>query len=492
MSSRKIAIGSMIMVAKRWSVRVLSLLSTVILARLLLPTDFGLLALVLSFTVILESLTEFSFDLALVRRERVEDSHYNTAWTLNVIGNSAVAVILLIVAPLFAAFSRAPEATLVMQAVALCILLDGLQNIGMVAWRREMQFTPEFRLEFTRKVTEVAVAVIWASIWPSVWALVGGMFAGRMVGLALSYRLHPFRPRFSLVHWREMAGFSGFAVGYGLATRIAYRSDYFLLSRLQSLTAVGLYSNAQVIATLPTMELARPIGIALFSGFSNLLKDPLRLRDAYLKALSGVLLVALPMAVGLIFVSDAAVRLLLGEKWLACIPLLQGLAMVQIVYLSGASSVALLMALGRVKGLFFRSLAMAVYRPLVMYLVLTWYGFEAVPFAVLIAALLQVSLDSLAVRKALGFSITLWIGRTWRPYIATAAMSLALWLLLPETDSHLLGGAFIKLGWAMLIGVPVYIATALGLWHLERRPDGIEQMIVSALQGRWQRLRLRR
>ncbi len=482
MSSHKVAIGSIIMVAKRWSVRLLSLVSTMILARLLLPTDFGLLALVLSFTVLLESLTEFNFDLALVRREKVDDTHFNTAWSLNVIGNSAVALVLIAAAPFFAGFARAPEATIVMQAVALCIFIDGLQNIGMVAWRRQMRFTQEFHLEFWRKISEVSVAVLWAHYWPSVWALVGGMFFGRLIGLGLSYGLHPFRPRFSLLHWREMVGFSGLAVGYGLATRLAVRSDYFLISRLQSLNAVGLYANAQVIATLPSMELARPIGVALFSGFSAVLNDPPRLREAYLKALSGMLLLALPMAVGLAFVAEAAVRILLGEKWMQCTELLRGLALVQIAYLSAASSVSLLMALNKMKSLLIRAIASVIYRPVIMYATLVWFGFSAVPYAVFIAVLIQINLDAYAVRRALNFSTAAWLKRTWRPYVATALMALALWCLLPDTPLTTVGEALIRVAVAIAIAAPVYVVSALSLWHLNGHPAGVEEMVVYALR----------
>lgn len=484
MSSRKVALGSMVMVAKRWAVRLLSLVSTVILARLLLPTDFGLLALVLSFTVLLEAFTEFNFDVALVRREKAEDSHYNTAWSLNVIGNSTVALILIAIAPVFANFARAPDATLVMQAVALCMMIDGAQNIGMVAWRRQLQFAPEFKLEFWRKVIEVGVAVAWAMKWPSVWALVAGMFAGRVVGFWLSYALHPFRPRFSLQHWREMAGFSGLAMGYGLATRIAWRAEHFIISRTQSVGAVGLYTNAQTIASLPTMELVRPIGIALFSGFSGLLNDHARLRDAYLKALSGLMLIAMPLTLGMVFCADAIVYLLLGAKWLECVPLLQGLGLVHLVYLSAASSVALLMALDKMKGLFYRALANAVLRVVIVYAALVWYGFPAIVWAVLVAAVLQVGLDAMAVRRALKFSVVTWYRRTWRPYAASAIMALALWWLLPGIAVNDLTSAFVKLGWGIAIGAPIYVVTALSLWHLDRRPDGVEQMVIAFARER--------
>ena len=484
MTGKKIAVGSAIMVAKRWAVRLLSLISTMILARLLLPADFGLLALALSFSMLFEVLAEFNFDLALIRKKDVDDSHYHTAWTLNVIGNSAIAVALALAAPLFASFAKAPEATVVLQVIALCFFFDGLQNIGMVAWRRELQFSQEFHLEFWRKLLEVAVAVSWAWYSPSVWALVAGMIAGRFAGLLLSYWLHPFRPRFSLLHWRELAGFSGWAMGFNFAVKIAQRTDHFLISRMQGLTSVGFYSNAQMLASLPTVELVMPISRALFPGFSAMLHEPERLRDTYLQALNGLLLLALPMAVGLVFIADAAVWLLLGQQWLSTIGLVQALALAQVVALSAASSVPLLMALGQMRGLFLRALAMIVYRPLLMYYALSWQGLDGAPWAVFIAMLIQVAVDSWLIRRALHFSLLEWLRRTWRPYLAVAVMALALHFLLPQHPLSSIGDAIGRVLLALLIAIPSYLLAVFLLWRLTGRPAGLEQMALDLLRRR--------
>ena len=487
MTGKKIAIGSAIMVAKRWAVRLLSLVSTMILARLLVPEDFGLLALALSFSMLFEVLAEFNFDLALIRKAEVDDSHYHTAWTLNVIGNSVIAVALALAAPLFTAIAKAPDATAVLQVIALCFFFDGLHNIGMVAWRRELQFRQEFHLEFWRKFLEVSVAVAWAWVWPSVWALVAGMVAGRFSGLALSYWLHPFRPHFSLRHWRELAGFSGWAMGFNFAVRIAQQTDYFLISRLHGVASVGFYSNAQMLASLPTVELVMPISRALFPGFSSLVNEPTRLRDTYLQALSGLLTLALPMAVGLVFVADAAVVLLLGEKWLATTGLIQGLALAQVVALSAASSVPLLMALGRMRGLFLRALAMIVYRPLLMYFALSTEGLAGAPLAVLAAIVIQVGIDSWLIRRALHFTVWEWLRRTWRPYVAVAVMALMLWWLLPLLPVTGIKAALSRLALAVLIAAPVYLLVIALLWRLAGQPAGLERMVVAAISQRWRR-----
>ena len=484
MSGKKIAIGGAIMVAKRWAVRVLSLVSTMILARMLVPADFGLLALALSFSMLFEVLAEFNFDLALIRKQQLDDSHYNTAWTLNVIGNSTIALALALAAPWLAAFAKAPEATLVLQVIALCFFFDGLHNIGMVAWRKQLTFSKEFHLEFWRKLLEVAVAVTWAWFSPSVWALVAGMVAGRFSGLLLSYWLHPFRPRFCLQHWRELAGFSSWAMGFNFAMTVAQRTDHFLISRLQGLTPLGFYSNSQMLAALPTVELVMPISRALFPGFSSMLHEPERLRDTYLQALCGLLTLALPLAVGLAFVADAAVMLLLGKQWVQVTPLLQGLAVAQVVSLSAASSVPLLMALGKVRGLFLRALATIVYRPVLMYFALSWYGLEGAPLAIFIVLVVQVSIDSWLIRRSLQFSVLFWWRRTWRPYAAVAVMALTLWWWLPNTPVTTITDALLRIAIAGLMAAPVYLLALLLLWHGSGRPAGLEQIAIDFLKRR--------
>lgn len=484
MSSTKVAIGSLMMVGKRLAVRVLSLASTFVLARLLAPADFGLLALVMGFAAILDAMTAFKFDRVLVRSEGVDADHYHTAWTITFIGNTLIALVLVGLTPWITALAKTDAAQVVLVAVALCFVIDGVYNMGMVEWRRKLDFSKEFRLEFIRKLTEVGVSITWAVVSPTVWALVAGMFAGRLVGLVLSFVLHPMRPRFTLVYWRSMLSFSSMTIAISLAARMVNSIDNILISRLYSLEAVGLYSNAQMAASLPTAEMVRPISVALYAGFANILTDIPRLRDAYFNALHGILTLALPAAVGLSFVADAAVRLLLGSKWMGCADLLQSLALVQIVTLSGATSFSILVALDRMKMLVVRAWLMLCVRPLLVYVALKYYGFYALPYAIFLVMALQVSLDSWSVRRALEFSVRTWVSRTWRPYCATAVMAAALWLLLPARDVHSLSDAFVKLTQALAIAVPVYALAALALWRLVGKPAGIERMILSWLGGK--------
>ena len=488
MIANKLLMGSAVMVLKRWAVRVLSLVSTMIMARLLLPADYGLLALALSFAAMFEVLATFNLDMALIRHKNPQDQHFHTAWTLNVLGHCVITLALLLSSPLLADFSKAPDLMPVIWSIALCFFLDGLRNIGMVHWHRQLVFSKEMILEIVGKVIEIAVAVTWALISPSVWALIAGMVAGRVSALVLSFLLHPFRPRFGLQYWRELAGFSGWALGFNFVMQLAQRTDHFIVSRLHGLTGVGLYANAQTLASLPTVELAMPISRALFPGFSSMVGEPERLREAYLKALNGLLLIALPLAIGLAFVADAAVFILFGPKWMDATPITQGLALAQVLSISTASSVPLLMALGQVRGLFFRALALLAIRPVLAYTMLTSMGMAGLPWAVGAAIGVQVVLDSWMIRRSLHFSLGVWVTRTWRPYVSVGITALALAALLPtQLPPSDMAQALLKLLITFAIGAPTYIVSAFTLWTLSGRPDGLEATLDRHLRQRLSR-----
>ena len=472
------------MVLKRWTVRLLSVVSTVILARWLSPDEFGLLALALSFSALFEVLAEFNFDFALIRTTEITDDHYHTAWTLNVLGNSFIALALGLSAPFFAELARTESATLVLQVIALCFFFDGLQNIGMVQWRKQLSFSQEFHMEFWRKVLEVGTALAWAWFSPTVWALIAGMAVGRVSGLALSYWLHPFRPHFCLTHWRELWSFSGWAVAFNFVTRMAYRADHFLIARMTNLTSVGFYSNAQMLSMLPTQEIVWPVTRALYPGFSSMLDDTPRLRNAYLNSLGGLLALSMPLAVGMAFTAHSVVRVLLGEQWLEATSLVTGLAIAQIVVLSASSAVPLLLALGKIRGLFIRSVFLLVYRVAFFYLALQWFGLEGTVWAVFASVLITTQWDNVMVLRALDIRWRKYGAQLFRPLLSIAVMSVALFYALPEPSDGSVVAALIHLLTAAVIGAPVYLICLLGSWHLLGKPEGLERISVQWVQGR--------
>src|SRR5687767_2748072 len=205
---RSMATGAIWMVLFKLVERSLGLISTLILARLLGPADFGVVAMAISFIAMAELLTAFSFDIAIIQNQSATKEHYNSAWTCNVLLNLCVTTLMLALAIPIAAFYRHPEVAWVVCALAFGPFLAGLENIGVVAFRKELDFRREFRFQVSRKLIAFMVVVPLAFILRSYWALVVGMLVSKAGGTVISYLMHPFRPRFTLSKVRELFRFS--------------------------------------------------------------------------------------------------------------------------------------------------------------------------------------------------------------------------------------------------------------------------------------------
>src|SRR6185503_346011 len=154
---RAMAIGSSWMVAMRWAVRGIGLISTMILARLLTPQDFGLVAKAMLVIGMLEIMAETGQRLAIIRHSQPTRGHYDTAWTIGLIVNGTLALAMFAAAPLAELVFHEPGAVPVVRILALRTLLNGLENIGTIDFRRNMQFGKDFQYNIITKLLSFAV-----------------------------------------------------------------------------------------------------------------------------------------------------------------------------------------------------------------------------------------------------------------------------------------------------------------------------------------------
>ena len=188
--------------------RGIGLLSTLILARLLVPSDFGLVAMASSIVALTELMGAFGFDTALIQRQDARREHYDTAWTFGVLFGVAIALVLVLVANPAADFYHEPRLELIIPILALGALISSFENIGTVAFRKELNFHKEFRFLLLKRISGFVVTIALAVMFRTFWALIAGIITAKTVALVISYQLHPYRPRFSLKARVDLLGFS--------------------------------------------------------------------------------------------------------------------------------------------------------------------------------------------------------------------------------------------------------------------------------------------
>ena len=310
----------------RLSVRLIGLVSTIILARLLVPADFGLVAMATSIIAFLELATAFNFDIPLIQKQDADRSYFDSAWTLNLLFYAGLTLLLVLLAAPAAAFYSEPRLVNVIHVLAIGFLVRGFENIGMVYYRKELNFQKDFILLVSKKIVGFSITIPLALLLKSYWALIAGMTISTVFRVAFSYYLHPFRPRLSFKATGELLRFSRWLMINNIVNFLRMRSPDFIIGRISGVSALGLFTVAYEISTLPTTELVAPINRAVFPGYSKLSTDLAALRRTYVDVLSLIAAFALPAAFGLAAIASPLVNLILGEKWRATVPIIQILA----------------------------------------------------------------------------------------------------------------------------------------------------------------------
>ncbi len=475
--------GAAWMVGMRLAVRGIGLVSTIVLARLLRPEDFGLVALASALVGAIEMFSQFSLDLALIREGAAERSHYDTVWTLSLMRGVLIAALLAALAVPAGHFFRDVRVTPIVYCFALGSLLEGFQNVGIVDFRKHMTFGREFLFTVSLKIIGFVVTIAFALIWREYWALIAGIMAGKVAGLGLSYALHPYRPKLCLTHWHSLFHFSKWLLLNNIVQFLINRLDAFLIGRMLGARAFGLYDISLEIATLPTAELVAPVQRALFPGYAKVASDLNEIRAHYITTFSLVLALALPAAIGIALLPELIVDVFLGPKWHDAEPLLQVLAFVGLLHIGAAHSGSVLLALGKVRMLSQLTLARLLVLGPLLALGISHFGLAGATYALVATAAFSVMLYVGITLRILALAPTAILHATWRTIVAAVIMAAGVHVLLASWPHGLTGAALIlELASAVAAGALIYTATHLVLWRLTGSPAGAERNVLTAVE----------
>lgn len=479
----EMAKGAAWMVLFRLVDRSVGIVSTAVLARLLLPADFGLVAMAMSVIAIIELATAFSFEIALIQKKDPQREHFDTAWTLNVIVAGVGALLTAGLAYPAAAFYGDPRLTPVMFAIGAAWFVSGFENVGTVNFRRNMDFASEFRLMATKRLIAFAVTMVAAWIFRSYWTLVVGMATGRIAGVVLSYGMQPFRPRLRLSHSRELFSFSGWMLISNFATVLLGRVPHFVVGRAFGAHELGAYTVGAEIANLPHTELVAPINRAMFPGYSRLVGDLEAFRRTCIEATAALFLLVLPLSVGVAILADAVVRILLGAQWPQAAPIIQILAFAGAVSALTSNNMSAYLALGRPHLCSVTLLVRAGILAVALVFVSTRYGVLGVAFAELAAAMGSLAVSVPILSSTLALPAHRYFASLWRPLLGSAMMGTCLYYLLPPpTVDAGVAAAIERLVVGALAGAVLYPLFIAVLWLLSGRPESVETMVARRLR----------
>lgn len=485
-NSTSILKGAILTITMRWTDRLIGLVSTLILARLLVPEDFGIIAMASLVVGLLDVLLDLGVNVALIQNRSAELAHYNTAWTLRLMQTVVSATLIAAGAPLAGDYFGDQRVVMVLQVMSIGLILMGLENIGVVTFQKNMQFGLDFRFMFLKRIAGFLATIAAAWFLHSYWALVIGTLFNRVTGVFLSYRMHPMRPRFSFEKLGDIFGVSVWMLIRSIGSYLDNNLHKMLVGRRSGTTTMGGYTLAEEISAMPSGELLAPINRVLFPAFVAAKGNPTELKRLFLLAQGVQTLVGIPVAAGLAMVAHEAVLILLGEKWLLAVPFLQMLALANVVQAITTSGSYVMITLGEV-----RNVAL-----------LAWVRVAIFVLAVFLAIPSADALQIAGVRVITVFSglaLALWlVMRTMRnvsfreisstiarPLAGAAIMVIVLYFGISSTPLALAPALLLKI----FTGIVVYSVSVMLLWWLAGKPTGTESYLIEKITNAIVRLK---
>jgi len=467
-------------VASRWAVRLLGLVSTVVLARLLTPADFGVVGMAMIVVGFSESLLEFGVRSILIHRSNLSRQDYDTAWTFNLIQNGLGAAI--IVAGAFPAATYFHDSRLepVLFVLAAGVLFGGLSNIGVVDYQRDLDMGRDFVLFIVRKLTSVVLSISIAIVYQSYWAMVYAYVGSRIAEVVISYIMHSYRPRLSLAMWSEFLGFSSWLTIRQIGTFAQGRLDRLLVGGRNTTSAMGQYTVASELSEMLISELLAPLARALLPAFAALQKDTQRLNRAAEKSIGGVAALAMPASVGLSLVAGDVVPIVFGTQWGPAVPLLEILALAMLIKALIHPVATLLTAIGSMAVTAWGMWVQVAVFFAVWALFFTSQGLRGIAEARLVAAVFYAGTIFWYAHTLNVFRGRQLVLAFMRPAASTAVMALVLLAIRGYFTAPALTALFAQ----VVVGGIVYALTLLGTWSLMGRPAGLEEIVVSFVARR--------
>ncbi len=447
-----------------------------VLARLLAPHDFGLVAMAVVFTALSAQLADLGLGPALVQRPELSEGHKSTAfWSAGAIA-VALCSLFFVGAPLVGAFYGTAGVVPIVRALGLGLVLGFPESIYGYLFERRLSF----RVIAVRRLAGVALGgaagITLALQGAGAWALVAEQLVRTATGSALYMVSSGWRPR-ARPSWKllgELWSYSRSIVGYRLVNYFNRNLDNLLIGRYLGSAALGLYAVAYQGVLMPLTQIARPIARVGFPAFAAIQGDRARCRRVYLSALRVSLLVATPLPLLALFLAPAGIPLLLGEKWQPSVAPFQILSAVALVQIAMSLSPPLFDGLGRADLSLKWTLVALAANAIGIVIGLRW-GITGVAWGYFAAVMATSPIQFVMAARLLELRARELIEALGRMLLALAATAVAPALLLWTTDLPPLpelaaGGASIAVGFVFF--TRLLAAESWALLHRSRQSLG--------------------
>ncbi len=408
--------------AERLGPQAVQLVVSIVLARLLLPREFGLIGMLTVFLALGAVFLNSGFGSALIQNRDATEVHYSSVFYTNILLSLVAAGTLCWAAPLIARFFEEPMLIPLTRVLSFNFVLSSLGLIQSFLLTKRLDFRAQTKATLTASVCSGLVGIAMAVLGFGVWSLVAQSVSLTLLNTLLLWTFNAWRPQkvFSIAALRELFGFGSRLLVSSLLDTVFSNIYNVVIGKLFSPVDLGYYTRAYTLQQLPSQTVGGIVGRVTFPLFAEIQADPAGVRNGFRQALRALALVNFPVMIGLLGCARPLVLTLLTEKWAPAIPYLQLLCIVGLLYPVHLINLNVLLAQGR-SDLFFR-LELIKKVLIVIVLAVTWrWGIGAIIVGQIVLSIVAYYLNSYYSGRIVGYGLRAQV-RDLLPYLGAAVV----------------------------------------------------------------------
>lgn len=441
--------------------KALNLVTVSILAHLLTPELFGVIALATLAIDYLSILSDFGLGAAVVQRRENIDEASNVVFTFNLLIAISLTSIVVMTAPYVAIFFHEPSLTTILQWLGLGFIINAIGSVHKARLQRDLRFGRKLIPELGNTLTKGGISIGLAIMGFGAWSLVYGQLAGMSIFALLLWMVVPWRPRLIFKSNITKQLFSyGFSIMIVRAyTTLADSFDYLLIGRFFDTAALGIYTLAYRLPDLLIINTLSVLAAVFFPAFSSIQNKQNVLRKSFLSATRYVQLLVTPLCLGLFVAADPIIRVIFGEQWLQSIPIMQVLSLYTLVLSIGFHAGDIYKAVGRPDILLKMGLPIVIIRLTALWIG-SHYNLIGIAIGHLMAALIEVVIRAIVTVRVIRVSLREILNQLTAFIGGIGLLAFALPVLYLTHDI----APWMRLACVVIAGVTGYISV---IWFLE-------------------------
>ncbi|MCK4662720.1 MAG: lipopolysaccharide biosynthesis protein [Bacteroidales bacterium] len=440
----------------RFSVQGLQFLMGLVLARLLLPSDYGLVGMLAIFLAISQTFVDSGFSSALIQKKDRTETDYSTTFLFNIGVGLFFYLILFFTAPLIANFYNSPELTSLTKVIGINVFITSLAVVQRAKLTIKLDFKTQAKASFTSVFIGGCVGITMAYKGYGVWALVVQSLLQNGLNTLFLWLLSKWMPKavFSKSSFKELFSFGSKLLGAGLLDTI-YRNIYLIIiGKIFSARELGFYTRAQQFQKMPSQNITGIISRVTFPVFSSIQDDDEKLIKAYRSFIRLSVFIVFPLMIGLAVVAEPLIRLILTEKWMPTVPLLQLLCIAGMLYPVHAINLNILNVKGR-SDLFLKLEIIKKVIITIAILITFSFGVKAMVIGQIFTSFIAFFINTHYSRKMINYGAWKQIKDMLPTTLISLLMALVIWMamLIPDKDA-------LKLLIGIVVGIIIYLTCA--------------------------------